>query len=279
MSRHRNVCVTFNNYPQTFDPTTFQTVCKYYVIGKEVGESKTPHLQCYLEFTRPLRIKKIQTMFGSKVHVEKRKGSPSQAADYCKKDGNFVEYGTISSPGKRNDIKNLREAVKRGDSIVTLYENHDAMWKYHRAAKDYRYHLHMQDKKYTPMEIIVRYGEPGLGKTRAPCDMYPDIFHVPGTTKLWFNGYQGEETILIDDFYGEMDYSIFLKITEGYRFSIPVKGAYVWKSYKRVFITSNRHPRTWYPNRNYTAIERRITRLIEVVGPSITPTSVPVRVG
>lgn len=287
MTQYRNCAVTFNNYPEDFDPAVFQQICKYYVMGKEISKTKTPHLQCYLEFNGPTRKKRIQALFRSKVHVERRhkKSTPLQASNYCKKgegedfahqkNPDFVEYGTLSTPGKRNDIHKLRQAVQSGSSLLTLYNEHDAMYKYHRAAKDHRLQLQMQDKKFTPMQIICLYGPAGAGKTRASTDQFPDIFHVPSVNPLWFDGYDGEETILIDDFYGAMDYSQLLKILDGYRFSVPIKGGFVWKQWTRVIITSNRHPNTWYPHHDFSALERRFDLIESRLGSSITPTSVP----
>lgn len=260
----RNVCVTYNNPPLDFDPTVFQAHCTYYIVAKEKGESGTPHLQCYMEFKNRYRLNRIQRLFKAKVHLEARKGSPQQASEYCKKDGSFVEYGKISKPGKRNDIANLKAAVMKGDSILTLYNDHDAMYKYHRAAKDHRLHLQMADKKFTPMEVICYYGDAGAGKTRLANETYPDIFHVPSVEPLWFDGYSGEDTILLDDFYGGLNYSRLLKILDGYRFSVPIKGGFVWKKWTRVIITSNVHPKKWYPEKKFDALARRFTMIKKV---------------
>lgn len=273
MSQFRNVCVTFNNYPKDFCPKVFEQHCKYFVIGKEIGKSGTPHLQCYLEFKMPYRLKKIQALFKSKVHIERRKGKALQAADYCKKEQDFYEFGQISQQGKRNDIASLREAVKAGKSIVSLYDEHDAMWKYHRAAKDFRLHLDMSDKKFTVMEVICYYGPAGSGKTGRAHEMDPNIYRLASTKPLWFDGYSGQATLLIDDFYGNMDYSTLLQLLDGYRFSVPIKGGFVWKKWSRVIITSNTHPKTWYVEHDFSALERRFTKILEV-GCSITPTSV-----
>ncbi|AXH74653.1 MAG: putative viral replication protein [Cressdnaviricota sp.] len=266
MARFRNCIVVFNNYPKDFDYKVFEAKCSYYIIAKEVGPSGTPHLQCYLEFKNQTRIKSIQKMFKSKVHVEKRyeKSTAVQASEYCKKDGNFVEYGTISRPGKRSDITKLRQAVKDQKNVYELYDEHDAMWKYNRAAKDFKYHMDMKDNKFTPMKVYCFYGPAGSGKTRLAHEMDPNLFFVPQCSPLWMDGYTGQKTILFDDFYGTMDYSTCLKMIDGYRFSVPRKGGFEWKKWTTVIFTSNVHPSEWYLGKNFEALGRRFTEIKKV---------------
>lgn len=46
----------------------------------------------------------------NRLHMERRRGHPTEAATYCKKDGIFVEFGELSVPGQRNDLKKMVEA-------------------------------------------------------------------------------------------------------------------------------------------------------------------------
>jgi len=70
---------------------------EYWVIGSETGEEGTPHLQGYVVFMdryRLTQIKKLNSVCG-RAHWEPQSAhsTPKQAADYCKKDGNFLEHG------------------------------------------------------------------------------------------------------------------------------------------------------------------------------------------
>lgn len=70
---------------------------EYWVIGKEVGASGTPHLQGYVVFMDRYRLAQIQKFHPTcaKCHWETQSkfSTPKQAADYCKKDGDFEEHG------------------------------------------------------------------------------------------------------------------------------------------------------------------------------------------
>ena len=99
-------CFTLNNYDEEEIKeivVIFKGLCKLFIIGKEVGESGTPHLQGYCEFNksiRPLSLKVTQ-----KIHWEKCKGNREQNVLYCSKESVFIKYGF---PKEVSVIDNLK---------------------------------------------------------------------------------------------------------------------------------------------------------------------------
>ncbi len=63
-----------------------------YIIGSEVGESGTPHLQGYIEADKKMRPSQIKWSFGkwSTAHWEKAKGNTIENITYCSKEGNYL---------------------------------------------------------------------------------------------------------------------------------------------------------------------------------------------
>jgi len=70
---------------------------KYYIFGFEVGESGTPHLQGYVEFSKKIR---PMSFFAYSCHWTKAKGSRLQNFNYCSKGGHYIINGVEVKPIK-----------------------------------------------------------------------------------------------------------------------------------------------------------------------------------
>lgn len=93
----RHWVFTLNNYNEHDDKGAWLPDSEYWVIGKEVGENGTPHLQGYVVFMDRLRLAQIQKYHPTcaRCHWEEQSqfSTPKQASDYCKKGGDFLEHG------------------------------------------------------------------------------------------------------------------------------------------------------------------------------------------
>jgi len=109
----RSYCFTLNNYVEA-DIARLRQVgseVSYLVFGREVGDSGTPHLQGYVVFNRRVAFSTAKRTIGDRAHLEVTRGSPVQASEYCKKDGQFEEFGTLPEQGKRTDWDAFKEWV------------------------------------------------------------------------------------------------------------------------------------------------------------------------
>lgn len=93
---------------------------KYMIFGHEVGESGTPHLQGFVIWNGVHRFAWSKAKISSRAHLEQARGKSDQAAGYCKKEGNFEEFGEFpGSQGKRTD---LEEAIEWCDAFTEEHE-------------------------------------------------------------------------------------------------------------------------------------------------------------
>jgi hypothetical protein len=100
---------------------------RYIIYGKENGEEgETPHLQGFISFVKKRRFSAVKEILGrSSVHVERAKYE-DYAAEYCKKEGDYFEFG-IPPPkqGQRTDLDALLYDIKNGETnLKILREKH-----------------------------------------------------------------------------------------------------------------------------------------------------------
>jgi hypothetical protein len=264
-------CFTLNNYTDAEEKAIEEYVAEeeplvnYIIYGREVGDNGTPHLQGYLELRRKRRLSSVKKLPGLlRAHLERRRGTATEAATYCRKDGNVVEYGAMaeSNQGKRTDLDSIREKIANGSTDVEIANEHFGDWVRYR--KSFNAYRQLTNKKVArDIQVTVLVGAPGVGKTRLVFEKEgDDLFICPDEKLKWFDGYNGEAAILIDDYRGEGEPSYFLRLLDRYPVQLPVKGSYVPLQATRIYITSNQNPPWGHPNPE--AVKRRIHSVLKI---------------
>ena len=65
--------------------------------------------------------------------MEKAKGNAKSNKTYCSKENEFIEWGTLPTPGKRMDLEAMKEAIIDGATWETLAKEHTAAHaRYHK---------------------------------------------------------------------------------------------------------------------------------------------------
>jgi len=241
----------------------------YVIYGKEIGESKTPHLQGYCESNKTTA-RFIRSLI-PKAHIEFAI-KPKAARDYCLKDGNIVEYGVFQekSQGKRSDIEVLHEDLKSGKPLKEIAEDNFGLYlRYYKSIENYRF-LQGGKSEYKQPQVDIYWGASGTGKSRLARESPIGTIHVQANHK-WFDGYSDQKTVIFDDFYGKHDTSYIplgdlLKLTDGYKDNIvQVKGASRYWMPEKIVFTSNMNPDEWFQTETEeakAAFKRRISRTI-----------------
>lgn len=274
-SKSRSYCFTLNNPTDDERQTTRDCLrgvgIRYAVCGSEVGESGTPHLQGYVYFVNPRSLSGVKRLpCFARAHLEIARGTPVEASEYCKKDGDFWEEGELPSAGRRSDLEEIKEEIKDGKSDLYIADNHFSQWVvYRRSFAAYRRLLRSTPRSWkTWTNVLV--GSTGLGKTRFVYQQHrDDEVYVWGGDR-WFDGYSGQRIALLDDFRGELTIGFMLRLLDRYPLQVPIKGGFVNWNPRRVYITSNHLPEFWWDTvdrPSMDALIRRIDRLDEVNSP------------
>jgi len=194
-------CFTLNNYTEEERDALRSLKCKYIVFGYERGEEGTPHLQGYVHLSTQKTLSAMKK-FIPRAHLEPRRGTIDEAVDYCKKDGDFEEYGEKPKTQQEKGVsekarwKRIFEKAEEGDE-EWLKENepnvafkHMATFRSHKKPK-----TEVMDYEETPHEWW--YGPTGTGKSRKVWSEYPG--HYPKEKNKWWCNYVGQDTVVIEE--------------------------------------------------------------------------------
>jgi len=276
MSRSRSFhwCFTLNNYSEdeyTKIVEVCESSCKYWIVGKEIGDGGTPHLQGYASFRRRRDLNVVRREFGGRAHLEVARGTSRQNREYCSKDGNFREGGEFSESSNssklsRDDLgKKFAEEFRRGyEGLHDFSGEHAGCW-YFSGHNLLRNALTLERAVHRPnIDVKWIYGEPGVGKSKKAHEDYPEAYVKDPRTK-WWNGYMLEKEVIIDDFGPNgIDINHLLRWFDRYKCYVETKGGMVPLIADKFIVTSNFEPSDCFkdkdgvPHPQMSALYRRV---------------------
>lgn len=110
----RRWCFTLNNYTDDECSVFEQLEVKSIIIGKEVGENNTPHLQGYIKFNTPKRLAALKKI-NKRAHWEKARGTDQDNYKYCSKENVWLERGVFESGEQGGGASQLKLALSCWD--------------------------------------------------------------------------------------------------------------------------------------------------------------------
>ncbi len=212
----------------------------YYISGREVGTLGTPHIQGFVSFKKRMLLSGVKKVL-KRAHWElKSKNSTFlQAINYCKKEGDFTEFGAAPQDPKVKLKRKWEEAYQaakdgRMDDIPAVMRV-----RYYHAFKRIQQDHPKKPKNATRVCGVWFCGPTGFGKTRYAKETWPDLFDK--LLNKWWDGYRGEETVLLDDVdlsHGKWLGYLLKRWSDWGSFPAEQKGTTIWIRPKRIVVTS-----------------------------------------
>lgn len=260
MSKSRNWCFTLNDctdthaafigvvydvLPLPFDDSRVKYV--HYQLEKAPTTGQM-HYQGFINFDAPKSMSVAKEVVGfNSVHVEIMHGTLKDNIVYCSKSDTKVlgpwMKGTLPAQGSRTDLSAPAAAIKAGASRRQIAEDYpEVVLKYPRGLEALRHSLD-SCPKWRDLTVTWIWGKTGTGKTRMAMDSVDEVskIHIVHSDGQWWDGYDGQDVILFDDFYGQIKIATMLRYLDGHPLQLPVKGGFVYAKYTKVYITSNVH--------------------------------------
>lgn len=240
--------------------------CKYIIYGREICPTTgRKHLQGYVEWAHQRRGSTLKNI-NKDIHWEKVMGTQAQAIEYCKKDGDFTEFGEKRKQGERRDIQQLRDDILEQKKTLDEITVEDPMA------------YHQYGRTLTKLEDIALrnkfrkwmttcdwyYGGSGVGKSHiAFKDYSPETHYVWTNDRGWWDGYTGQETIIINEFRGEINFKDLLEYIDKWPLLVSRRGRERAPFLaKHIIITSPMPPKEIYAcneeKDDFYQLERRI---------------------
>lgn len=232
---------------------------KYIAYGEEVcPETGKRHHQLYMSFVN-LRsasnkvLNQIGNIFGpTHCRVAAMKGSFLQNEAYCSKEGELKEFGNKPRQGFRGDIREVADRILDGQQTADdVCEDNPEFFHQYGRTLDRLEAIALRKKFRTEMtKGIWIHGVSGSGKSHeAFKDYNPATHYIKNLNEDWWDGYKGQETVIINEFRGEIRFSELLDLVDKWpktvkwrcRESVPFLA-------KTVIITSIKRPEDVYVN-------------------------------
>ena len=237
----RGWCFTLNNYVESDLEIISNASFDYVIIGKEVGEQGTPHLQGYIYHAAKKSLKQLSKLL-PRAHFEISKGTAQQNIVYCSKANNFSEFGVRPASQQEKGVKGAEKiasmwALARTGAFQQLPPQNIKTWEYIHA----KYANPPEDRPI--LKNLWIKGPSGCGKSSWIRSQEIPFYNKP--MSKWWDGYDKENMVVLDDFdptHGKY-LGYFLKIwADHYAFNAEVKGGMIKIRPGIVCITSQYGP-------------------------------------
>ncbi len=205
------------------------------------------------------------------AHVEAMRGSFRSNEVYCSKEGVYTKLGDEPAQGSRGDIVENKDMIMDGtlhpDDICLADPAH-----YHLYGRTYEKinQIALRGKWRTEMtEGIWYWGATGVGKSHKAFAGYnPKTHYIKDLNTQWWDGYKGQETVILNEFRGQLKFSDLLLLVDKWPHVVSVRNREdVPFLAKKVIVTSSMVPEDVYKNvlnDNIAQLKRRF-RIREVV--------------
>lgn len=237
----------------------------YKILASEVGEQGTPHLHIVYRFHSDKQFDVLKKAF-PRANIQKV-DRPKNAIEYVKKTGKYFEEGVsgLQNQGKRNDLEYMATRIKNGADWEELVDT--MPWMIVKFPKGIQKLMEVRAKSVMRENMYIQwiYGKAGVGKSRSVYDNHgiDNVYMKDGTP--WWDGYQNQDVILIDDFDGRWPFRDLLRLLDRYPYQGQVKGGYVKITSSVIYITCDRSPQEVFNGDDINIIAQVLRRLTAVV--------------
>lgn len=247
---------------------------KYAMYGEELCPTTgKPHLQGWIYFKNERSFDAISKKFT--WHIEPLKKSFEAIEKYCRgltkeKTPNEIVWavGEMPNQGARTDLVAIRDRIVKGEKVDDLCMEQPNTYHCYGRVMHRIEDIQMRKLFRTFMTLCKWYwGRTGVGKSHEAChNFHPDTHYIWKNDNGWQDDYKQQETVVINDFRGEIPYNEFLQMVDKWPYYVRRRNRppLPFMS-KMVIVTSSLPPELVYRKRDAEDKIEQLLRRVEVI--------------
>lgn len=250
------------DYNNVLNSSTATYIC----YGLEVApKTKKLHHQGFIYFSGARgSFKQVGKLLGG-AHCEMCKGNLDQNTDYCSKENDLIEFGEKPKQGFRNDLEEVKSKILEHKLSVDeiCIENPNIYHQYGRTLNKLEDIALRKKFRNWMTEGVWIYGPTGCGKSHKAYEGFnPETHYNYPDDNGWWDGYTGQQIVIINEFRGEIKYRELLSLCDKYPMSVRRRGREpVPFLAKKIIITSALSPKNLFCNLSeHDALEQLLRR-------------------
>lgn len=249
---------------------------KYLIFGREVGQSGTPHLQGYVQLKSRKRLQSVKKLIGE-GHFEISRGSAASNVRYCKKDGDYCEFGQLQRSSREtggcHQEESCREILRMHKEKIPTDEIEDEYPSQYRAIQALA-HRRYNHRTEAP-KVLYLHGKSGVGKsynTQRACEDASLSYYFRPPGEKWWPGYEQQNVVILEEFASCFTCTVFLVMCDRSPFIVEIKCGHVPFNSDFIIVISNEAPEEQYSGvkekapARHDAYLRRVSRAYNCTG-------------
>jgi len=257
-------------YETMFSTFKNSKMVSYFCMSKQIGnDDHRPHVQGYIQFKRHFpnteQMKVFWDQHGDVWHSPSKADAQTNVRYTQGKDKDDEDTSEVCWDWKEHgeaDCNRIKEK-EAGDFFDTFQElGYQAVTKDNvgtaarihnvcRMAKTaHTFPVELKTKVFTT-RVVVLWGPSGSGKSHTARTQWPGAYKVPHPTSsnhvMWWPDYAAEETILFEEFHGQVRFNDMLEICDKWSMRLRLQGnEWGWRNWTTIVFTSTTHPDNWW---------------------------------
>lgn len=251
--------VTVNNPAPEFESLLAEAYgnaeyCIEFAVGqREIAPTTgTEHFQGFVIFTERRTLATLKRWLPT-AHWEVAKARTNdKPIAYCTKEDTRKEgtepFTIGAAPeggqGKSKELQEVKRKLDDGVAQTEIMDSHFETWLRHYKGLQLYTALKTAKRNHFTMATYV-VGPTGTGKSTYAREHSPDDAYWKQRSE-WWDGYDGQSHVILDDFYGWLRYDDMLRLLDRNPLLVQVKGGQANFVAQQVYVTSNKLPPAYY---------------------------------